>query len=426
MAMPLGAAASPLTRSFADVLSSNSAAAQPRPIDRYKGMPVVSFSDEDIQQLALRFKFALVGKFTKNRPSMALLRKSFDLIGFGGAFTLGLLDQWHVLINFDREEDFQRCWLRKSWSIQGSIMKVFKWTTDFRPEVESPIVPVWIALEGLPAHLQDKRAIYSIAQSVGSPLKVDTSTLTLNRPSVARVCVELDVSKPFPENIWINHGSLGGFAQPVHYEYIPPYCRSCLRFGHLATECKVSLVQKQSKDGYADTPIQPKPQTLQKAHMQTTNSTAPPRKRWRPVAVQPPQVFQSEQQHQPLPERVPDQEIIPDQGPTLGPLLLDDHAIRPEDHADIQPGHLSEGDDVENAQTFSKSLLESWKQSSKLFASKLPVPATDEADPDNEDFVTVTKKKRRPRKDYSLSSPSVLTRLAAGKITRVPFSHRFK
>ncbi|XP_031120595.1 uncharacterized protein LOC116023727 [Ipomoea triloba] len=392
MAAALPAAAPTLTRSFADVLSSNSSATQPRPIDRYKGMPVVSFSDEDIQQLALRFKFALIGKFTKSRPSMALLRKSFDLIGFGGAFTLGLIDQRHVLINFDKEEDFQRCWLRKSWSIQGSIMKIFKWTTDFRPEVESPIVPVWIALEGLPAHLHDKRAIYSIAQSVGPPLKVDASTLILNRPSVARVCVELDVSNPFPENIWINHGSSGGFAQPVHYEYIPPYCHSCLRFGHLLTECKVSLIHKQSKDGNADIPIQPKPQTLQKAQMQSTNSVAPPRKRWRPVTVQPQQ----------------------------------DKQIESEDHAEIQPGHLSEGDEVENAQNFSQSLLESWKQSSKFFASKLHASATDEADSVNEDFVTVTRKKRRPRKDYSLNSPSVLTRLAAGKIAKVSFSNRFK
>ncbi|XP_019171964.1 PREDICTED: uncharacterized protein LOC109167399, partial [Ipomoea nil] len=110
----------------------------------------------------------------------------------------GLIDQRHILINFDHEIDFQRCWLRKTWSIKGSLMRVFRWTPDFRPDVESPIIPVWLALEGLPAHLHDKRAIYSIANLVGNPLKVDTSTLVPNRPSVARVCVELNVVAVFP------------------------------------------------------------------------------------------------------------------------------------------------------------------------------------------------------------------------------------
>lgn len=238
MAAPPGAAANP-PRSFADILSSSSNEAPIRPQERYKGMPTVTFSDEDIHFFASDLRFALIGKFTKGRPSMDILRKSFDLIGFRGAFNLGLIDHQHILINFDREEDFQRCWLRKSWSIQGFIMKIFKWTPDFRPDMESPIVLVWIALEGLPAHLQHKCTIFTIASLIGSPLKADSSTLTHNRPSVSRVCVELNVSNPISESVWITNGSYGGFAQPVIYEYIPSYCQSCKRFGHLAPDCKV-------------------------------------------------------------------------------------------------------------------------------------------------------------------------------------------
>lgn len=75
-------------------------------------MPIVSFSNEDVEILACRFQFALVGKFIKGRSSMATLRKTFETFGFGGSYTLGLLDHNHVILNFDLEEDFQRCWLR--------------------------------------------------------------------------------------------------------------------------------------------------------------------------------------------------------------------------------------------------------------------------------------------------------------------------
>jgi len=292
-APPWGAATSNPSRTFADVLSSSTNEAPIRPPERYKGMPAVTFSDEDIQYFASDFKFALIGKFSKGRPSMAVLRKSFELIGFGGAFNLGLIDHRHILINFDREEDFQRCWLRKSWSIQGSIMKIFKWTPDFRPDMESPIVPVWIALEGLPAHLQKKRAMYSIANLIGSPLKVDASTLAHNRPSVSRVCVDLNVSKPIPEFIWINNGSYGGFAQPVTYEYIPPYCNFCKRFGHLIPDCKAGQppysTQHQRQEADPVNLSKPQPQA---------NTTAPPRKLWRPVITQPQEETQNSQQQE--------------------------------------------------------------------------------------------------------------------------------
>ncbi|XP_019166799.1 PREDICTED: uncharacterized protein LOC109162583 [Ipomoea nil] len=239
MAASTGAAAPP-PRSFADILSDTTMPPLIRPSERYKGMPAISFSDDDVHIFAHKFRYALVCKFAKYRPPMAELRKAFELIGFGGAFTLGLLDQRHILMNFDHETDFQRCWLRKSCSIKGSLMRVFKWTPDFRPEYESPIVPVWISLEGLTAHLHEKRAIYSIANLIGSPLKVDALTLSHNRPSTARVCVELDVSTSPTDQIWINNGSYGGFSQRVTYEYTPPYCLDCRRFGYVTSECRTT------------------------------------------------------------------------------------------------------------------------------------------------------------------------------------------
>ena len=130
-------------------------------------------------------EFALVGKFSRGRPSMDGLRKDFTAVGFKGSFTLGLLDPRHVLVQFDLEKDYYRCWLRRFWSFQGYGMRVLKWTPSFSVASELPIIPIWIQLPNLPVHLFGKGPLFSIASLIGDPLKLDASTAMLSRPSVA-------------------------------------------------------------------------------------------------------------------------------------------------------------------------------------------------------------------------------------------------
>ncbi|XP_031100721.1 uncharacterized protein LOC116004702 [Ipomoea triloba] len=426
----------PPSRSFADILSKSSVVSNLKPPSKFKGMPAVAFSDQEIHRFSQKFKFALIGKFNKGRPTMADLRKTFDLIGFGGAFSLGLIDQRHVLINFDLEDDFQRCWLRKSWSIQGYFMNIFKWTPDFRPDIESPIVPIWIAFEGLPTHLQDKEALCSIANLIGTPLKVDSSTLLQNRPSIARVCVELNVSIEKPDQVWITNGSFGGFAQPVIYEYIPPYCLNCQKFGHLVSDCKITRAAKIPQESSQEQHKEYRQETFP-LPQHSAPTIVPPRKRWRPVIYQQPKEQQGEGSSLPPPEPEKPQEpessngegaslpppepekqkepessnaahdSIPDNNANLGLTLIDDHGIQSENHSDSHPGHQSDGDVPQNAQNSSLPPLESWKTSSHLITSRI-----EKSTPN--DFIAVTKKKSRPRKDYSESAPSVTTRLSVG------------
>ncbi|CAH9072374.1 unnamed protein product [Cuscuta epithymum] len=224
-------------KSFADVVASKPGGLlSAKTPSRHKGVPAISFPDSDVAILAERHKNTLIGYFYRGRPSLENIRKAFEIIGFKGSFHLGVMERKHIVIRFDAEEDYFRCWNRQSWTIQGYVMRVTKWTPDFRPNVESPVVPVWISFEGLPLHLQDKRALFDIAGLLGNPLKIDAATANLSRPSVARVCVEIDVTKDMPSKVWINCGSLG-FMQPVIYEQRPEYCSHCLHLGHSFGNC---------------------------------------------------------------------------------------------------------------------------------------------------------------------------------------------
>ena len=71
---------------------------------------------------------------------------------------------------------------------------------------------------------------------LGRCLKIDSATLSLRRPSVARVLIEMDVSKLPPKRVWIGEEQ-EGFWQEVVYESWPKFCGFCHRFGHDDGEC---------------------------------------------------------------------------------------------------------------------------------------------------------------------------------------------
>ena len=137
------------SRSFAEVLQ-NQLSLSPckvKPLSQFKGEPAVLFSEEDITKLAAPFQFAVVGKFSHGRPNLDTIRKSFSAIRFQSSFTIGLLDQRHILIHFCLEEDFPRCWMKGLWSITEFPIRVFKWSFEFQLTSESSRAPVWVALE---------------------------------------------------------------------------------------------------------------------------------------------------------------------------------------------------------------------------------------------------------------------------------------
>ncbi|KAH9750076.1 hypothetical protein KPL70_005587 [Citrus sinensis] len=228
-------------KSFSDVVSGPKDSSIPfKPASLMRGEPAVIFTTEEIAAMAEPFKLALVGKFSFGRPSMDIIRKFFVSLGLKGNSQISLLDNRHILIKLSLEEDYSRIWVRQTWYVNGRGMRIFKWSKDFRCETESPIVPVWVSLPRLPVHfIHCKAALHSIAAAIGTPLRVDHATATVNRPSVARILIEYDISQPLLPRIWIGEGD-SGFWQDVVFEKVPAYCSSCRHLGHSFDSCFIA------------------------------------------------------------------------------------------------------------------------------------------------------------------------------------------
>ncbi|KAL0317829.1 UNVERIFIED_CONTAM: hypothetical protein Sangu_2197200 [Sesamum angustifolium] len=115
-------------------------------------------------------------------------------------------------------------------------MRIFKWSPTFNPNHESSIVPIWVSLPELPAHLFQKEALFAIANNIGTPLQIADSTYNKSNLSKARVCVEIDLLKPTLEEIDIQICGVT-IVQKIEYEQVPHYCSLCNHIGHQESEC---------------------------------------------------------------------------------------------------------------------------------------------------------------------------------------------
>nr|XP_027066014.1 uncharacterized protein LOC113691883 [Coffea arabica] len=190
-----------LRKSFAALFSSNAAtpslSVQATP-STHKGEPALIFSQIAMEKLAAPYRHALVGKFSRGRPKLEDVRGFLRKLDLRDPATVGLLDACHVLLQFHSDADFHRVWARGIWYVHGHPMRVFKWTPSFHVDREPSVVPVWFQVPKLPLHLFHKETLFQIAEMVGVPLLVDAATLAVSRPSVARVCVEVDLMKQRP------------------------------------------------------------------------------------------------------------------------------------------------------------------------------------------------------------------------------------
>lgn len=151
------------------------------------------------------------------------------------------MDNRHITIQLGCEEDFLRIYSKSSWVVDGKLMRIFKWHTEFHVEKESTLYPAWISLPRLPLHFFNREALFTMMYLVGNPLRIDGATATLKRPSLAKVQVEVDLLKEIPEKIWIGTGQSGGFWQKLEVDYLPPYSVHCWHVGHSEEQCTVKF-----------------------------------------------------------------------------------------------------------------------------------------------------------------------------------------
>ncbi|KAF8399063.1 hypothetical protein HHK36_014929 [Tetracentron sinense] len=223
----------------------------------FQGEPALYFSVEELEHSAIPLKFALVAKCAYERPKLDVLKKIYTSAQFHVSqnFTVGVMDSRHLLIRFQEEEDYLTVWMKEYCYVDGKLVRFIKWSPQFRSGIEPSIVPVWINLPGLPLNFFNPKDLSSIGNLLGRVLLVDRPTRNLSRPSLARICVEIDASKKKIHRFWLGMGSASRW-QRIVYEKDVFFCSRCQKLGHDEDHCKI-LNKKPYQKGAVSKTLKP-------------------------------------------------------------------------------------------------------------------------------------------------------------------------
>ncbi|WMV45630.1 hypothetical protein MTR67_039015 [Solanum verrucosum] len=198
-----------------------------------------------------RCKYTLVGKFINAMPKMEAIRKSFIAqTQLTGGVKIAYFNSRHIYIDLDNEADHISVWTKQKMYIAGQSMKLQMWTPTFKPAEETPIVPIWITLPELPWHCHYMDILTPLLSPIGKALYLDSATMQKTSGSVAKVRVQIDITRERPQHVWLGFSekdpNLGKW-QIIEYEDVPSYCLYCKHHGHVIGECSLKEKDEEIK-----------------------------------------------------------------------------------------------------------------------------------------------------------------------------------
>jgi len=179
--------------------------------------------------------------------------------GLEAQATVGYLNNRHILVKTSSELDYQKVLNMESSKLLNFNVKIFKWSSDFTSQRESPLVHRWVRLPSLPSNFFAPSVLEGIGNAITKFIMADPKSVTKENPSYARMCIELDLSKPQPSRVWIGTSLDMGFWQRIIVEGRIDYCSHCGLHGHTLNICRkaaadpkfVNVVMEDTRTYYA-------------------------------------------------------------------------------------------------------------------------------------------------------------------------------
>lgn len=148
-------------------------------------------------------------------------------------FELITLDSDFFSAKFEALHDYEFAKFEGPWMIMDHYLVVQEWEPNFDPRDAKPSkLLAWVHFPALPVEYFDDEFLVKIGKNAGRPIKVDNTTSLVSKGSFARVCVEIDISKPL-----ISKFTLEQKVWPIVYEGLHLVCFSCGLYGHKAEQC---------------------------------------------------------------------------------------------------------------------------------------------------------------------------------------------
>lgn len=130
-----------------------------------------------------------------------------------------LHEEGYFIIRFESVIERDRILSSGPYSIANrpTILKPWSAVFCFKEEVLRDI-PLWIKLPKLPLNCWGIDSLSRIGSTIGTPIMADECTTQQSIISYARILVEVDVTKPKPECIWVEGPDGTAYEQRVLFD----------------------------------------------------------------------------------------------------------------------------------------------------------------------------------------------------------------
>ncbi|XP_039118817.1 uncharacterized protein LOC120254910 [Dioscorea cayenensis subsp. rotundata] len=246
---PAPSSHSPLRKSWAQIASSFNKQTDSSPLHNATILNKLKESTSDFIRLDsdllnrahLKFQHALYGKlFGKSPPFEQVKADLLAKWGMFGTILISDLPNGFLLIRCPSQQIMKKLLLDGPWAVNGIILQISPWKPFFEPSfAKLSTATIWLQFHNLPMELWDGETLETIVSQFGTLLKVDDFTVSLSRSKYARVCVEIDLSKPLCRGFWVGDDMNKVFVV-VMYERLPTFCYTCGLIGHGSNSCSRS------------------------------------------------------------------------------------------------------------------------------------------------------------------------------------------
>ncbi|KAI9108252.1 hypothetical protein K1719_020735 [Acacia pycnantha] len=196
--------------------------------------PTFLLEEKERERLMKPFRRTLIVKLLGRQPSYGFIVKKLRQIWeTKGNIDIFDLENNFYLVNFQHLDDYMEALTGGPWVILDAYLNVARWRPEFSPKNERiDSVVAWVRLPDLPAPLFDKKFLLNLGNAIGKAIRLDVHTAQRARGKFARMCVELDLTKPL-----IPEFNVEGQVLSVVYESLGMLCTKCGWFGHNKEGC---------------------------------------------------------------------------------------------------------------------------------------------------------------------------------------------
>ncbi|XP_019192739.1 PREDICTED: uncharacterized protein LOC109187040 [Ipomoea nil] len=196
--------------------------------------PTIRLTQEELEAIRAPWRKTLIIKVMGRRVGYAyLLRRLQTMWRPKANMDLIAIDNDYFLVRFGAVEDLEFAMFEGPWMIMDHYLIVQPWKPDFDPFADNTEkVLVWARIACLPAEYFNIIFLRKLGNKVGRSIRVDQATSLVSRGMFARICVEVDITKPL-----ISKFNYKGQVRSVAYEGIHMVCFTCGIYGHAAEAC---------------------------------------------------------------------------------------------------------------------------------------------------------------------------------------------